>query len=123
MVERRLGDLEEMRRWDVGPLHAILLSVIRDGDDAVITDTDYLHMLGIRMPRASANDVWRHLIAQTIAKEAGWSEWKPALEVILERGCLSRRLLRALGNSPSRSKITEVYRGLTHCLAGNKLFV
>jgi hypothetical protein len=46
------------------------------------------------------------------------SEWRTALEVILERGTLARRILDALQRSP----LDSVYRELSDCLHEGRAF-
>jgi len=72
--------------------------------------------------KASAREVWSHLVSRTIAQEPGYAEFKPQLDVLLSQGPLSRRVLKAVGASPDRRKITDVYRQLSDCLFGNVAF-
>jgi carboxylate-amine ligase len=118
ICDGKLGDLGELRGWPVQPLHAILLSVIRDGEQAVIRDAAYLKALGVGGTSATANDVWRSLIERTMPM----SPWEAAIRTILDRGPLARRLLGALGPAPSRDAITATYRRLADCLHDNRLF-
>jgi hypothetical protein len=46
----------------------------------------------------------------------------PALELILQKGCLARRILRALGGRYSPANIRSVYGTLAQCLEANELF-
>ncbi len=48
---------------------------------------------------------------------------KPAVDMILERGPLSRRILAAVGPAPSRERMALVYRELADCLAAGRMFV
>lgn len=122
IVEGRLGDLAELRTWEVQPLHAILLDVIRNADEAVISNTRYLAALGMKSPTATAREVWSHLLSQTIAREPSYAQFKPQLDVLLSQGPLARRLLKATGPNPERRKITDTYRQLSDCLFGNVPF-
>ncbi len=119
MVEGRLGDLAEIRRWDVAPLHAVLLDVIRGADGAVIKDTAYVRALGMQDSPATARDVWEHLIGQTLARESTYTHYRPCVDVLMSRGCLARRLTAAVGSSPDRRTITDTYRVLSECLFSN----
>jgi gamma-glutamyl:cysteine ligase YbdK (ATP-grasp superfamily) len=123
MVEGRLGNLAELRTWPVEPLHAMLLDVIRKGDEAVITNDRYLRAIGMASPKATAREVWSHLIQQTIAKEPTWHAFKPQADVLLTKGPLARRLLKALGKDPSAQQITATYRKLSDSLAANSPFI
>jgi carboxylate-amine ligase len=123
MTEGRLGDLADLRAWSVEPLHDILLSVIRDADQAAITNERYLRSLGMPAPHATARDLWAHLIETTLAREPGYARFKPQLDVLLSRGSLARRILTATGPEPTRRQITDIYRQLSDCLFSNIPFV
>jgi glutamate---cysteine ligase / carboxylate-amine ligase len=122
MVEGRLGDLAELRAWQVQPLHAILLDVIRGADEAVISDERYLAALGVKGSKATGREVWSHLMEQTIAREPSYPQFEPQLDVLLSQGTLARRLLKSTGHSPDRRKITDTYRQLSDCLFSNVPF-
>ncbi len=112
----------EQRSFSAEELLPILLACVQSGDLAVIDQPRYLQALGV--PHSTplrANEVWRHLIAP-LGGEPGFAEWQPALNVILEQGCLARRILRATGDAPSRARLEQVYRELGGCLDRGVLF-
>jgi hypothetical protein len=114
---------EAQRRFSEKELVPLLTACTRDGDRAVIEHASYLEALGYpAQGSARAGDVWRHLVSQREGSEPGFSEWKPALDVILEEGCLARRIASALGASPSRQRLEAVYRGLASCLDAGEMF-
>jgi gamma-glutamyl:cysteine ligase YbdK (ATP-grasp superfamily) len=119
------GDAKLLEAWDIDPLAEMLLSTIRDAEQAVIRDPAYLRLFGIE-GRASltAGEVWRHL-ARAIGPSARSADpsVKPAVDTILERGPLSRRILAAVGPAPSRERMALVYRELADCLAAGRMFV
>ena len=107
------------------PLAEILLATLRDADQTVIRDIDYLRLFGIegRTP-ITAGEVWRQL-AQSVAPQGRSADpsVRSAVETILERGPLARRILSAVGPNPARDKIAAVYRNLADCLAAGRMFV
>jgi gamma-glutamyl:cysteine ligase YbdK (ATP-grasp superfamily) len=116
LTEEKWSNLKQQQAWGEQPLEAILLNVIRDGENAPITDPDYLGMFGANPPVATtAGHLWKHLAAELDIKN-------DALETILNEGCLSRRILKAVGPAPSRQQIETVYRRLTKCLADGVMF-
>jgi glutamate---cysteine ligase / carboxylate-amine ligase len=124
ITEGGLGNLAELRAWPVEPLHEILLSVIRDADQAaVITDSAYLEALGFKGHSCTANELWRHLLSLTLERSPAWPTWRVPLSTILDEGPLARRLLKALGSAPTREHITATYRRLTDCLQANVQFM
>jgi glutamate---cysteine ligase / carboxylate-amine ligase len=101
----------------------LLTACTRDGDRAVLDHPKYLEALGYpKAGPARAGEVWRHLLSELDGVEPGFAEWKPTLDVILDEGCLARRILTALGPAPSRSRLEAVYRSLASCLDAGELF-
>jgi gamma-glutamyl:cysteine ligase YbdK (ATP-grasp superfamily) len=121
----RWGDPTLLEAWETAPLAELLLATIRDADQTVIRDADYLRVFGVagRGP-LSAADLWRH-IAQAVGTSgrAADPSVRPAVETILERGPLARRILAAAGSAPPRDRIAAVYRELCECLAAGRMFV
>lgn len=123
LCEGRLSDPASLRRWDVEPLRRILMGVIAHGDNAVIEDTAYLRALGVsRLTSCSVRELWAHLVSTTLAREDHFPEFRGAIDLILSKGCLARRLAAALGREPSPERTLEVYRQLPQCLAQNRMF-
>jgi gamma-glutamyl:cysteine ligase YbdK (ATP-grasp superfamily) len=112
---------EEVRAWDVEPLVAVLDATVAAGDRAVIDDARYLRTLGwTGAPRCTAGELWADVLERTLGPDA--DEWRPALEVILEEGCLARRIAEAVGDTPGRARLEATYRDLARCLAEGTSF-
>ena len=133
LVGGRWGEPALLEVWDTAPLADLLLACIRDADQTVIRDPDYLRLFGAPSGGSmTANELWRHL-ANAVGTAGGSRKGssarcahpalKSAVTTILERGPLARRILRAVGNAPSRERIATVYRELCECLAAGKMFV
>jgi gamma-glutamyl:cysteine ligase YbdK (ATP-grasp superfamily) len=111
------------RDFSAEELLPLLLACVRDGERAELDHPRYLAALGYEKPGpARAGDVWRHLIEQLATSEPGFAEWQPALEVMLEEGCLARRIVRRVGDAPTRARIEDVYRDLAECLRSGEMF-
>jgi gamma-glutamyl:cysteine ligase YbdK (ATP-grasp superfamily) len=119
LVEERWSPLAAQQLWPVPPLEEILLATIREGEAAVIDDPAYLAVFGYPAKRCRAGELWRHLAEAVLS---GGEAFRPALRVILERGTLARRLLAALGPSPSAARLREVYGDLCDCLEEGEMF-
>jgi glutamate---cysteine ligase / carboxylate-amine ligase len=119
------GDPKLLEVWDTEPLAEMLLSTIRDAEQTVLRDPDYLNLFGIagRAP-LTAGELWRHLAhaAGPSARSTDPSV-RPAVETILECGPLSRRILAAVGPAPTRERTALVYRELADCLETGRMFV
>lgn len=121
LVDERWVDLETVRALDTHALREVFDDTIRQGDRALVTEAALLRVFGLATP-LEARELWA-AVAGTVRDSA--EEHGPlddAVRVILEHGCLSRRLLDVLGPSPSRARIAEVYRELSRCLAEGRSF-
>jgi len=120
LAEEATVPLAEQQPWPEDLLADIFLSVVRDGEQAVINDPDYLATLGMRERRMAAGSVWKAL-AERIADRLD-PESRPALRRIFAEGPLARRLSRRLGPRPGREALESTYRDLATCLAENRLW-
>jgi gamma-glutamyl:cysteine ligase YbdK (ATP-grasp superfamily) len=116
-----LAKEESQRGFPHEPLAATLRETATAGDRALVRDAAYLELLGWkgRAP-ARAGDLWRDLAERTRG-ERDAAEVAGALGVILDEGCLARRILRRLGPEPERGRLREVYEELCRCLAEGRL--
>jgi gamma-glutamyl:cysteine ligase YbdK (ATP-grasp superfamily) len=121
MVEERWCDGAKQRSWDERALAQTLMRTIRDGDEAIIDDRELLACFGFPSSAAArAGDLWAHLVESEVTKSSGAEEALPALKVILEEGCLARRIVRSLGDpssTPSRAALHELYARLAEHLS------
>lgn len=123
LVAERWQPLAAQQRWSVPALEAILLATIREGEAALIEDAEYLAAFDFPGNRASAGELWRHLVAALLPESESNRPTGAILTTLLTEGTLSRRLIRALGPQPKREKIREVYRQLCDCLQQGRLFI
>ena len=123
LYAERSASLVDQQALETGTLARVLRATIRDAENAIVDDAGYLRALGIRAERCSAGDVWRALLdasARDASLAGAW--WQPALDVVLGRGPLARRILRATGERPSRRKLHDVYAVLCDCLRDGRMF-
>lgn len=122
---------EALMKLEAEPMSKILQAVIKDAEHARITDAAYLRALGFPGESARAEDLWRHLLGAidaanaSLPEDSGWypASTRPTIDAILTRGCLARRLIQALGPSPTRARQVDVYRRLANCLETNTMFL
>jgi len=123
LVDEAHAPLSAQREWEVEPLERILLATIREGERARIGNRHYLELFGLDADDSTAGDLWRHLAGSPARGGLRMGEpVRAAAETILSEGPLARRILRALGRSPSPDRIRKVYRELCDCLAGGRSF-
>jgi gamma-glutamyl:cysteine ligase YbdK (ATP-grasp superfamily) len=120
LAGERWSTLAAQQRWPVPALEGILLAAIRQGEDAVIDNRDYLNLFGYPGSSCRAGDLWRHLASAVLPPD---NEHLHVLEVIFGRGTLARRLLAALGANPGEERLREVYRRLCDCLEDGEIFL
>lgn len=123
LVAERWQPLPDQQRWSVAALEPILLAAIRDGEAALIENADYLAVFGYPGRRASAGELWQHLVATLLPESASNRPTLAILATLLQQGTLSRRLLRVLGPRPARERIRELYQALCDCLQQGRLFL
>ena len=124
LYDERFTERAQQAAIPTATLHALLLRTIRDAERALIDEPALLTAFGIRERQCTAGDVWAHIVGATDdgADDArAW--WRPALETILGRGTLARRILAAVGGDFRREHLRAVYGELAHCLAEGRMLV
>lgn len=122
LISETFVSLDELKRWEITPLKTILDEHIREADHSVIQNKDYLKAFGVQEPSIRSNELWQHLIQSTKQNPLLTDQDLKNLAVISKEGVLSRRILAASGKSPSRQRLTEVYRELANCLVKGNMF-
>lgn len=126
LVAERFSLLAVQQSFEIAPLEAILLKAIRDADQAVITEAEYLAAFDYPGSECSAAELWRHLIGRLREEGRLDHRWSPALDVVLKEGPLARRIVTALGRNdfhPGNSApLRDVSRQLIDCLQHGTLF-
>jgi gamma-glutamyl:cysteine ligase YbdK (ATP-grasp superfamily) len=113
---------QRLRALDTAALAATLAATARAADAAQIEDRELLRALGLDASPRRAGRVWAELIGRHLAPEAAAAEHRPALERILDEGCLARRILGRAGLEPSRPALRAVYAELCECLRAGRSF-
>jgi gamma-glutamyl:cysteine ligase YbdK (ATP-grasp superfamily) len=117
LVAGSLASEDAQLRFPHAPLAAALRETTRHADAAWLDDEAYLRLLGWKGGApCRAGELWRDLVQRTQGeREAG--DAADALALILDEGCLARRILRRLGEDPGREGIRALYAELCRCLA------
>jgi carboxylate-amine ligase len=123
LVAESWSSLEVQQSFSAERLLPLLMATVREADATSITDDGYLAALGYPgQGPVPVSRLWRHLVESVAKTQPGFGEWQPALDVILDQGCLARRILRATGAAPSRERLHAVYGELASCLARGEMF-
>ena len=124
LVAEQWSSLIDQQDMPIEPLHDVFLATLRDADEAVVNDADYLKLLGWHGGGDSvrAIDLWNDLISRCGVSVAKDSAGNDPLQTILDHGPLARRLVKSLSNEPSREELVSVYRDLADCLTAGRVF-
>lgn len=120
MTQDRWAEQTRQRGFATAPLAALLEETTRVGGNAVVNDTAYLRMFGVGGRPYRASGLWAHLLA-VVGRDIT-PESRRALEVMLDRGPLAKRIVDRLAGDFSRPALAAVYGELCACLAENRLF-
>jgi hypothetical protein len=112
----------DQQRFDTELLAAYHQKSVEQGGNADWPDAAYLSALGLAGKRRSVAEVWADLIDRVLVRTAATKERDRALEVIVQHGNLSARILRALAGSTERQHLQAVYQRLSTCLAQGRMF-
>jgi hypothetical protein len=122
LADERTCSYAEQKSWDEGDLAPIFLDTLRDADRAVIGNPAYLTVFGLEKDRATAGELWRHLVERVVAPADGYEEWRDALQTIVNIGPLARRMVETAGRSPDRARLKALAGELCRCLEEGRLF-
>lgn len=114
--------IDDSARWPEARLADVLWKVARHGDRALLDDSEYLELWGLKTSQATAGELWQHLLESLPADTRSRKAYDDALWLV-ENGCLARRIRSAAGATPERGRLREVYGELCHCLAVGERFL
>jgi glutamate---cysteine ligase / carboxylate-amine ligase len=103
-------------------LLSMMQACARHGEQATIEDAAYLELLRYPATSCTAHALWDRLLGNLFRERPQSLIHQPFLEVILEQGTLSRRILRALDGDYSPSALHSVYGELCTCLHEGRSF-
>ncbi|MGB5929695.1 MAG: glutamate-cysteine ligase family protein [Cyclobacteriaceae bacterium] len=119
LCSENISAYETQLKPETGQLLTALNSVIEKGEDAIITERNFLNALGLKSKPVKAGNVWKELLNKvSITAEA-----REKLDFILTHGTLSARITRALQEGSGEAAIRKVYGHLAGCLKHNKMFL
>lgn len=124
-VIRRLYETVPLgRQQSIGNARLVhlLSACIRDAEEAVVEDAEYLDVLGWRAGKCTAGALWRFLLRDLADVAAPTSPWQAPLAIMLGEGPLARRILRRIGKDWQRPRLATVYGELCRCLDEGRMF-
>ena len=116
--------VDKLNQMDTLSLHNIFLQCMRDGENALIANRSYLEALGYRgASKATAGQLWDHLINTLIHPGDVEKTILHALEVILKHGTLATRIQKAWNRKPTKEGLKDIYKHLCECLENGQMFI
>ncbi len=120
LTNEKWSNVDLQQDMGVQPLQTILLDAIRDGEEAVIRDKAYLQLFGLSRPVCTIRELWQYLADSTVPETDATTA--PALELILNEGPLSRRIVKRLAGDVSHASTKRIYNDLAECLSNGQSF-
>ncbi len=117
-------DLSKQKLFEEENLKNMLLDVIKNAEETIITDKEFLSAFGLNQDKIRAKDLWKHILNEIKLSNKDLNDelLKISLKVINE-GTLARRILTALNGDFSEKNIINIYKKLSDSLANNNLFI
>jgi len=102
-------------------LEPVLLASIEQAGEGRIDNEDLLRRFDFPGRQATLQQLWQHLYAAVCEAEPDLPGiFGPELDVILNEGCLSRRILQRLGSNPEPNRIHTIYQELADALSAGR---
>ncbi|MFO7744739.1 MAG: glutamate-cysteine ligase family protein [Psychroflexus sp.] len=121
LINENYSTLDEQKTWHEDTLFEILNQSIEHAEEAFIHNKAYLKLLGIESESLAIKDIFIHLF-KNVSTRMNIRHVK-AIELILEHGSLSTRILKAINGDFSKVNIIKVYQRLGDQLTKNELFL
>lgn len=121
LVSEKWMSFQEQQKFTEDDLCKILLDGVREGENTLIHNAEYLRMFGINAETCTGKELWKHLYKE-LMQTPEMKVWEEPLHIILEEGTLASRILWAVHHDMSRESLKHVYGKLCDCLAENKMF-
>lgn len=104
-------------------LAELFSACIKYAGDAMIESREYLDLFDFPERKCNASELWHYLLESTLFRNTDLNPGiKAILDIILDNGCLARRIANAIGPAMRRSRLEETYRQLCDCLASGHFF-
>lgn len=122
LAAERWCSLNVQQSWGAAPLAQIFLDCVKSAESALIDHPDYLAIFDFPGKRATAGELWSHLIETRLPGNDTLHPWRETLHFILQKGTLASRILRATGKKFTPNQLKETYRQLCVCVHEGQLF-
>lgn len=123
LVEEYFVPLSDQKQFKTESLAAIFKQVIKHGEHSLIHDQDYLKAFGMNaVSEVSAIEIWNFIKRKIDRKYPNaLNNWRDEIDLILDEGTLSTRILNALETNLEHENLKMVYSELCDCLENNQM--
>lgn len=122
LCDGKPAELARLRALDMHRLSDWLVRTTATAEQTRIDDATWLEALGLDRSPRNSGEAWRALIDRHVRPDPAMAEHLPALDVILDEGPLSRRILARTGTGPDREQLHGIYAELADCLRDGRMF-
>ena len=124
LVGERFVDVENQMKWKTDFLAQLLEKASEKAQEVVIDNREFLGVFGFPGAAGTMAELWSHIAERLVRSgNVAVTTCKREIDVVLNEGTLSQRIVKALGPDHSRENIASVYRRLCDCLAQNRMFL
>jgi len=122
LVNEKLCSLQDQMKIDTNMLATLFDKVMVSGRHTMIDDAIYLAAFGLSSP-ISVQELWKHILSLIPSNTVYEQRWQTNINTILDRGCLSERIIKAMHEDHSPEHIKTIFKELSVCLAENRMFI
>lgn len=116
LVDEKWVSLDDQKKWSENSLYDILMAIVRDGEQTIISNTQYLALFGLSEKKLSAQNLCIHIF-ESLKEDYSFSERSTDhLDLIFKEGPLARRILNSLPQDFDHDDLYDVYENLCDCL-------
>ena len=120
LAKGTFAPLEKQKAFDTDRLVKILFATVKDAEEALIQDSEYLKIFGIEASEMGAKDLLKSILEKVRSDIS--AESLNVLQKLLDRGTLATVLVKKLGEKPSQEAFMQEYEKLARSLATNTLY-
>ncbi len=123
LVDEKWISREHQKKWPEDSLYDILMNVVQEGEQAIITNSNYLSLFGLHQGKITARELSIHIYESLKADYSFSENGSNHLELIFKEGPLARRILDALPENFDHDDLFDVYQTLCDCLKNGTPFL
>ena len=121
LVSEKYSSYKAQKNINSEILISIMNRCIKDGENAVVDEQEYLALMGLTNSSVKSSSVWSQLFDEV--KLNLTSENRFMIQELLKNGTLASRILKSLNHDFSIQNLTETYKLIGSALKNNQMFI